>query len=100
MDFRFTPEQDELVRMLRAFARKELFPRSRHWDKTGEFPWGAWKQMGELGLFGLRAPAEYGGHEADLLTVGLAMEEIARGDFSCTYGLQLAGLAGEIIGKN
>jgi cyclohexanecarboxyl-CoA dehydrogenase len=28
------------------------------------------------------------------------MEEIARGDFACTYGLQLAGLAGEILGRN
>jgi len=27
MDFAFTPEQEELVRTLRAFARKELAPR-------------------------------------------------------------------------
>lgn len=100
MDFAFTPEQDELIRTLRAFARRELAPRSPRWDKTGEFPWDVWRQMGELGLFGLRAPAEYGGSEADLLTMGLATEEIARGDFSATYGIQLAGLASEIIGKN
>ena len=36
MDFAFTPEQDELIRALRAFARKELAPRSARWDKTGE----------------------------------------------------------------
>ena len=100
MDFAFTPEQEELIRTLRGFARKELAPRSGHWDKTGEFPWDAWRQMGELGLFGFRVPAEYGGQEADLLTMGIATEEIARGDFSATYGIQLAGLAGEIIGRN
>ncbi|MBI3629747.1 MAG: SDR family oxidoreductase [Candidatus Rokubacteria bacterium] len=100
MEFRFTAEQDELIRTLRAFVRKELAPHSQRWDKTGEFPWAAWRRMGELGLFGLRAPAAYGGQETDLLTVGLAAEEIARGDFSATYGLQLAGLAGEIIGRN
>ncbi|HEV8641648.1 MAG TPA: acyl-CoA dehydrogenase family protein [Methylomirabilota bacterium] len=100
MDFAFTLEQEELVRTLRAFARKELAPRSRHWDKTAEFPWEAWRRMGELGLFGLRAPVEYGGQEADLVTMGIVTEEIARGDVSCTYGLQLAGLAGEIIGRN
>ncbi len=100
MDFAFTPEQEELVRTLRAFARRELAPRSAHWDKTGEFPWDAWRQMGELGLFGLRTAAEYGGQEADLVTTGIAIEEVARGDFACTYGLQLAALAGEIIGKN
>ena len=29
--------------------------------------------------------------------MGIASEEIARGVFSCTYGIQLAGLAGEIL---
>lgn len=99
MHLAFTPEQEELARALRQFARKELAPRSAQWDRTGEFPWGAWRQMGELGLLGLRTPAAYGGQEADYLTFGIAMEEIGRGDFSCTYGIQLAGLAGQILGR-
>ncbi|HEX4994650.1 MAG TPA: acyl-CoA dehydrogenase family protein [Methylomirabilota bacterium] len=100
MDLAFSPEQDELVRTLRQFARRELAPRSAHWDRTGEFPWDAWRRMGELGLLGLRVPAAYGGQDADFLTFGIAMEEIGRGDFSCTYGIQLAGLAGEILGRS
>ena len=100
MDFAFTGEQEELTRTLRAFAKRELAPRSGHWDKSGEFPWDVWRQMGELGLFGFRAPSEFGGQDSDLLTMGIATEEIARGDFGATYGIQLAGLAGEIIGKN
>ena len=100
MDLRLSSEQEELVRTLRAFARKELAPRSGQWDRSGEFPWDAWKKMGELGLLGLRTPAAFGGHEADLLTMGIASEEVARGDFSCTYGIQLAGLAGEILGRS
>src|SRR5688572_3631072 len=100
MDFALTPEQEELIRTLRAFARKELQPRSAHWDRTGEFPAGVWRQMGELGLLGLRTPAAYGGQDADFMTFGIAMHEIARGDFSCTYGVQLATLAGEMLGRN
>jgi len=100
MDLAFSPEQDELVRTLRQFARRELAPRSAHWDRTGEFPWEAWRRMGELGLLGLRVPEAYGGQDADFLTFGIAMEEIGRGDFSCTYGIQLAGLAGEILGRS
>ncbi len=100
MDFAFNSEQDELIRTLRGFARKELQPRSAHWDKSGEFPWEAYRQMGELGLLGLRIPADHGGQDSDYLTFGIAMEEIARGDFACTYGLQLAGLAGEILGRS
>src|SRR2546428_12743701 len=100
MDFTFSSEQEELVRALRAFARKELAPRSRHWDKSGEFPWDAWRQMGELGLLGFRTPTAYGGQEIDLVSMGIAMEEIARGDFSATYGIQLAGLAGHILARS
>ena len=100
MDLAFSPEQEELVRALRQFARRELAPHSARWDKSGEFPWEAWRRMGELGLLGLRVPAAHGGQESDFVTFGIAMEEIGRGDFSCTYGLQLAGLAGEILGRS
>ncbi len=100
MDFTFTPEQDELARTVRLFATRELAPRSRDWDRTAEFPAETWRRMGELGLLGLRIPVEYGGVDADFVMVGIAMEETARGDFSCTYGIQLAALAGEILGKN
>ena len=97
MDLSLTPEQEELQRTVRAFARRELQPRSRDWDRSGEFPARAWRQMGELGLLGLRTPAAHGGQEVDYLTVGVAIEEIARGDFSCTYAVQLASLCGEIL---
>jgi cyclohexanecarboxyl-CoA dehydrogenase len=100
MDLAFTAEQEELARAVRAFARKELAPRSAHWDATGEFPWDAWRGMGALGLLGMRIPETYGGQETDLVTMGLATEEIGRGDFSCTYGIQLSGLCGQIIGAN
>ncbi len=100
MEFSYTAEQDELIRTLRAFAKKELGPRAARVDRTGEFPWDVWRLMGELGLLGLRTPAAYGGQEADLVTIGIAIEEVARGDFNASYGIQLAGLAGDIISKN
>ena len=100
MDLAFTPEQDELIRILRQFARRDLAPHSAEWDRSGQFPSEAWRQMGELGLLGLRVPAAYGGQESDFVTYGIAMEEIGRGDFACTYGIQLAGLAGQILGRS
>jgi cyclohexanecarboxyl-CoA dehydrogenase len=99
MDFTFTVEQEELSRTVRLFAARELAPRSRDWDRTQEFPWMMWRRMGELGLFGLRISAEFGGQKTDLVTMGVAVEEIARGDFSYTSGMHLAGLAGEILGR-
>jgi cyclohexanecarboxyl-CoA dehydrogenase len=100
MELAFTAEQQELVRTVRAFAKKELAPHTARWDRTDEVPREAWRRMGELGLLGLRTPARYGGQAGELLTVGLAAEEIARGDFSATHVIQVANLAGEIIGKN
>ena len=100
MDFEFSREQEELARTIRTFAARELAPHSRRWDRSSEFPRDAWRRMGQLGLLGLRIPAEYGGMDADFVTVGIAMEVVARGDFSCTYGVQLSALAGEILGRN
>ena len=82
MDLAFSPEQEELVRILRQFARRDLAPQSAAWDRSGQFPWEAWHRMGELGLLGLRVPAAYGGQESDFVTIGIAMEEIGRGDFA------------------
>ena len=100
MDFAFTPEQEDLARTVRAFATRELAPGSREWDRTGVVPKDTWRRMGELGLLGLRVPVEYGGVGAEFVMLGIAMEETARGDLGCTYGIQLAALAGEILGKN
>jgi cyclohexanecarboxyl-CoA dehydrogenase len=100
MELAFTSEQQELVRTVRAFTKKELAPHSARWDQSDEVPVEAWRRVGELGLLGLRTPARYGGQEGELLTVGIASEEIARGDFCTTHVIQLATLAGEIIGKN
>ncbi|HWP73796.1 MAG TPA: acyl-CoA dehydrogenase family protein, partial [Methylomirabilota bacterium] len=73
MDLAFTPEQDELIRILRQFARRDLAPHSAEWDRSGQFPWEAWGRMGELGLLGLRVPVAYGGQESDFVTYGIAM---------------------------
>jgi len=100
MELAFSPEQQELVRTVRAFTKKELAPHTARWDRTDEVPLETWRRMGELGLLGLSTPARYGGQEGDLLTVGLAVEEIARGDFCSTHVIQTANLAGDIIGKH
>jgi cyclohexanecarboxyl-CoA dehydrogenase len=100
MDFAYSAEQQELIRTVRAFGRKVLAPRSREWDRTGEIDRDVLRQMGELGLLGFRVPAAYGGQETDFLTMGIAVEEIARADFGAATPLQGAGLAGGIVGGN
>jgi short/branched chain acyl-CoA dehydrogenase len=58
------------------------------------------KRMGELGLFGIPFPEEYGGQGGDLVTFCLCLEEIARWDSSVAITLEAAvGLAANPIDR-
>ena len=79
MDFELSEEQrvfrDEVIR----FAQRELGEDVVERDTTGEFDAKAWQRCAEFGIQGLPIPKEYGGQEADPLTVMLAMEALGYG---------------------
>jgi cyclohexanecarboxyl-CoA dehydrogenase len=99
MDFSFTDEQRIFQDSIRAFARGSLLPKYTYWDRNDEFPREQWRKMGKLGLLALRVPEAHGGLDAACVTAGLAMEEVARGDFNCCYGMLNCCFAGDILGK-
>jgi short/branched chain acyl-CoA dehydrogenase len=82
MDFAFSDEQKSFRQTVRDFAEKVIGPRAEELDETQEFPVDIVLQMGELGLFGLPFPEEYGGSGADFVAVCIAVEELARVDSS------------------
>src|SRR5688572_28490078 len=88
MDYDFTPEQEQFRKAVREFAEDVVAPRCEEMDKAEELPLDIVKQMGELGLFGLPFPEEYGGQGADLTTLCLAIEELARIDSSIAITLE------------
>jgi alkylation response protein AidB-like acyl-CoA dehydrogenase len=88
MDFDLAPEQQDFQKTVRAFVDDAIRPHAERWDEEGELPLDAVKQMGDLGLFGLPFPEEYGGSGADFLTLCLAIEEIARVDSSLAITLE------------
>ena len=90
MDFDLTPEQEEFRKAVRAFAEDVIRPRAEEMDRAEKLPMDIVKQMGELGLFGLPFPEEYGGQGADFLTLCLAIEELARVDSSMAITLEAA----------
>src|SRR5918998_1718343 len=90
MDFDLSPEQQEFQKVVRAFVEDAVRPNAERWDHEHELPMDAVKQMAELGLFGLPFPEEYGGSDADFLTLCLAIEEIARVDSSLAITLEAA----------
>ena len=56
--------------------------------ERGEFPYRIVARMGEMGLFGLPFPEEYGGMGGDYFALCLALEELARVDSSVAITLE------------
>ncbi|MGH2682275.1 MAG: acyl-CoA dehydrogenase family protein [Actinomycetota bacterium] len=90
MDFDLSSEQEEFRKAIREFAEEVVAPRAEEMDRKEELPMDVVKQMGELGLFGVPFPEEYGGQGADFLTFCLAIEELARVDSSIAITLEAA----------
>src|SRR5437879_2070685 len=96
MDFDLTPEQEEFRKAIREFAQEVVAPRAEEMVREAKLPIDIVEQMGELGLFGLPFPEEYGGQGADFLTLCIAIEELARIDSSIAITLE----AGVGLGAN
>jgi butyryl-CoA dehydrogenase len=84
----FTDEQDALRRLVRDFAESEIAPYAEQWDADHTFPTHVVRAMGELGLFGIPFPEEYGGGGADLTSLCVAIEELGRVDQSLAITLE------------
>ncbi|HEX3793641.1 MAG TPA: acyl-CoA dehydrogenase family protein [Acidimicrobiales bacterium] len=83
-----TEEQEHLRKTVETFAREVVAPVSAHHDATKTFPYDIVRQMGEIGLFGLPFPEEYGGMGGDLFILCLALEELGRVDQSVAITLE------------
>src|SRR3954465_15139959 len=90
MDFRLSDEHEALRKTVEEFAREVVAPAAEHHDRTGEFPYDIVRQMGEMGLFGLPFPEEYGGMGGDFLALCIAIEELGRADSSVAITLEAA----------
>src|SRR4051795_4223945 len=89
-------EERELSALVREFAEEVVAPRSYEANRDHTLPMDIVKQMGEMGLFGLPFPEEYGGQGSDFLTLVIAIEELARIDSSIAITLE----AGVGLGAN
>ncbi|GAA1769075.1 acyl-CoA dehydrogenase family protein [Kocuria aegyptia] len=88
MNFELDEEYQDLSDTVRAFADEVIAPVSARYDAAHEFPYDVVAQMGEMGLFGLPFPEEYGGMGGDYFALCLALEQIARVDQSVAITLE------------
>src|SRR3954454_24052684 len=94
--FELSKEHEDFRRVVREFALAEVAPHVQEWDEQHRFPVELVPTMGDLGLFGLVVPEEFGGAGADFTSLCVAIEELGRVDQS--VGITLS--AGVGLGIN
>lgn len=80
--FGFTEAQEMFRRQARDFARRELAPGAKERAKLEEIPRDMIKKLVDGGMMGINLPEKYGGQGADWISVGIAIEELAKVDSS------------------
>jgi alkylation response protein AidB-like acyl-CoA dehydrogenase len=88
LDTRLSEEHEQLRKTVEAFARDVVAPVAAHHDATKTFPYDVVRAMGQMGLFGLPFPEEYGGMGGDYFALCLALEELGRVDQSVAITLE------------
>ncbi|WP_353950890.1 acyl-CoA dehydrogenase family protein [Knoellia sp. S7-12] len=99
--FELSQDHEDFRKVVRDFAEREVAPHVAQWDRDHHFPAGLVPKMGDLGLFGLVVPEEFGGsldpEEGGAFTsLCVAIEELGRVDQS--IGITLS--AGVGLGIN
>ncbi len=88
MDVFLSEEQESLRKTVADFARQVVAPVAARHDAEHSFPYDIVAGMGQMGLFGLPFPEQYGGMGGDYFTLCLAIEELARVDSSVAITLE------------
>ncbi len=83
LDFELTEEQRIVRKNLEKFCSEVIAPAVREIDESERIPQRIITAMSELGLLGMNYPSKYGGSDADPVTVGVVVEQLARADITC-----------------
>ncbi|MEZ5977831.1 MAG: acyl-CoA dehydrogenase family protein [Planctomycetota bacterium] len=78
MEFRLSEEQEMVRAMAREFAEKELVPLAAKHDAQEDIDRSVFEKMGELGLWGLTIPEDFGGSGLDNRALCSVLIEINR----------------------
>ncbi len=94
MDFALLDHQVAIQQTFARFADREIAPQAAALDEAHEFPRAIFRQLADLGLFGMRYPEEAGGSGVELLSFCLALAEIARGSLAVAGAAAMQSLMG------
>src|SRR3569623_1353188 len=86
--FELSPDHETFRKVVREFAETAIAPHVAQWDRDHHLPLDVVRSMGDLGLFGLVVPEEYGGSAGDFTSLCVAIEELGRVDQSLGITLE------------
>jgi len=77
----FTEEHEMLRATLRRFIAERVHPFADAWEEAGFVPREVLREMGSLGLLGMRYAVRWGGSELDTLATVVLAEELGRSGY-------------------
>jgi alkylation response protein AidB-like acyl-CoA dehydrogenase len=93
MDFKLTPEQQEIKRAVKEFADKEFTPElAIEYDQKEDFPMQLYKKAAQLGFTSMRIPEQYDGQGLGVLEDCIVVEELCRADPGIGVAISLGNL--------
>ena len=82
MDFELPDDCRALQTSIREFCERRVKDQARKWDHEETFPMEVVRDLGQLGVMGIRIAPEYGGAGMGSMAVAAAVEEVAKYDGS------------------
>lgn len=94
MSYLLTDLQTSIQQTFAGFVDRKVRPAAARIDEEKQFPLELFKEVGEMGFFGMRYPEEAGGNGADVVSYMLAVMELARGSLSLAAACTMQSLMG------
>jgi alkylation response protein AidB-like acyl-CoA dehydrogenase len=100
VDFTLTPEHELVRESAREFARREVVPHARDWDRAEEIDRELVPKLASAGYLGAGWDEAYGGSGLDMVAYALVVEELGKADSSVRGIVSVnVGLVGKTIGR-
>ena len=99
MNFELNEQEQKIVDQVKEFTAKRLAPAVVERDEKSEFPIDAFKEFGNMGMYGLCYPADFGGTGIGYLPYILAVEEVSKVDasFGIAFSVNTSLYGGSIM---
>lgn len=82
MNFELNDIQKSVQQTFKDFVDRKVMPQAAAIDENAEFPMELFREVGDLGFFGMRYPEESGGTNMDIVSYCVAVIELAYGSMS------------------